>query len=89
LRRDPGRFHALPDDPDFISNRGNRSFARDPGELRSASLIGDGIHAEINLSANMVRDQVRRPLTAFEIPPGRLQMFMRQDRDAGRDGDAG
>jgi hypothetical protein len=85
LRKDPGRFHGLPDNPDFISNRGNRSFARDPGELRSASLIGDGIHAEINLSANMVRDQVRRLLAAFEIPAERLQVFLRQDRDAGRE----
>jgi hypothetical protein len=85
LRRDPGRFQALPDNPDFISNRGNRSFARDPGELRSASLIGDGIHAEINLSANMVRDLIRRLLTTFEIPSERLQLFLLQDRDAGRD----
>jgi hypothetical protein len=88
LRRDPDRFHALPDNADFISNRGNRSFARDPAELRMASLIGDGIHAEINLSANMVRDLVRRLLTAFEIPAERLQLFLRQDRDAGRDGHA-
>ncbi len=86
LRKDPGRFHALPDNPDFISNRGNRSFARDPGELRMASLIGDGIHAEINLSANMVRDLIRRLLGAFEIPADRLKLFLRQDRDAGRDG---
>ncbi len=79
LRRDPGRFHTLPDNPGFISNRGNRSFARDAAELRLASLIGDGIHAEINLSANMVRDLVRRLLTVFEIPAERLQLFLRQD----------
>ncbi len=86
LGRDPDRFRALSDNPDFISNCGNRSFARDPGELRSASLIRDGIHAEINLSANMVRDQIRRLLAAFEIPTERLRLFLRQDRDAGRDG---
>jgi hypothetical protein len=88
LRRDPGRFHALPENPDFISNRGNRSFARAPAELRSASLIGDGIHAEINLSANMVRDLIRRLLVTFEVPAERLQVFLRQDRDAGRNDDA-
>jgi hypothetical protein len=86
LRKDPGRFSGLPDNPDFISNRGNRSFSRDPVELRSASLIGDGIHAEINLSANMVRDLIRRLLATFEVPPDRLKLFLRQDRDAGRDG---
>lgn len=82
-RRDPGRFQALPDNPDFISNRGNRSFSRDPGELRSSSLIADGIHAEINLSANLVRDLIRRLLATFEIPPERLKLFLRQDRNAG------
>ena len=87
LRRDANRFHALPDNADFISSRGNRSFARDPSELRSASLIGDGIHAEINLSANSVGDMIRRLLVAFDIPTDRLQLFLRQDRDAGRDGD--
>ena len=58
------------------------------GELRLASLIGDGIHAEINLSANMVRDLIRRLLVTFEIPADRLQAFLRQDRDTGRDGHA-
>jgi hypothetical protein len=86
LGKDRNRFHALPDNPDFISNRGNRSFSRDPGQLRSPGLIGDGIHAEINLSANMVRDLIRRLLIAFEIPVDRLKLFLRQDRDAGREG---
>jgi hypothetical protein len=88
LRRDPIRFRSLPDNPDFVSSRGNRSFARDPAELRLASLIGDGVHAEVNLSANMVRDLMRRLLTAVEIPPDRLKLFLRQDRDAARDGHA-
>jgi hypothetical protein len=84
LHRDPNRFHALVDNSDFISNRGNRSFARDPAEVRSPSLIGDGIYAEVNMSANNVRDQIRRLLATFEIPTERLQLFLRQDRDAGR-----
>ena len=75
LRKDAERLHALPDHPDFISNRGNRSFARDPGELRSAGLIGDGIHTEINLSANNTRDQMRRlrdsPGAAASVPAAR------------------
>ena len=51
LRRDHDRFHSLPDHQDLISNRGNHSFSRNPDELRRSSEIGDGIHAEINLSA--------------------------------------
>ncbi len=89
LRRDPNRFHELVDHSDFISNRGNCSFARDPSELRSASLIGDGLYAEINMSANNMRDQIRRLLAAFEIPMERLQLFLRQDSDAGREADEG
>jgi len=46
-------------------------------------LIADGIHAEINLSANGLRDVVRHLLATFEIPKDRLQLFLREDRDAG------
>jgi len=88
LRNDSNRFHALPDNPDFISNRGNRSFSRSAEDLRSSMLIGDGVRAEINLSSNGIRDMIRRLLVAFDIPSERLQLFLRQDRDAGRDGDA-
>jgi len=56
LHRDPDRFRALPDNADFISNRGHRGFSRTADELRSASEIGEGIFAEINLSANALRD---------------------------------
>lgn len=84
LHRDPDRFRTLPDHPDFITNRGNRSFSRDPQELRSASLIGEDIYAEINLSANGLRDCIRRMLIAFEIPKDSLKIFLREDRDASR-----
>ena len=84
LRRDPDRFCSLPDDPDFITNRGNRSFSRDPKDLRSANLIGEDIYAEINLSANGLRDCIRRLLATFEIPKDHFRIFLREDRDAGR-----
>ena len=82
LRRDADRFHALPDNADFISNRGHHSFTTDPNHLRSASLIGDDTYTEINLSANSIRDTVRRLLETFEIPNEDLQIFLREDRDA-------
>jgi hypothetical protein len=84
LKRDPQRFRALPENPEFISNRGHRNFSRRPEELRSAGLIGDGIHAEINLSANSLRDNLRRMLVAFDIPHNALQLYLRADRDAER-----
>lgn len=85
LRRDHDRFHGLTEHPDFISNRGHHSFTRNSDELRSASLIGDDIYAEINLSANSFRDCIRRLLDVFGIPAEELQLFLREDRDAGRE----
>jgi len=89
LRRNPDRFRALPDNPDFISNRGHRGFSRTASELRSAGEIGDGIFAEINLSANGLRDTIRHLLTTFDIPPADLRIFLREDRDAAREREAG
>jgi hypothetical protein len=82
-RRDPGRFAQLPENPDFISNRGNRSFSRHAEGLRSAWPVSDCLYAEVNLSANGIRDLIRRLLEAFDIPKDRLQLFLREDRDAG------
>ncbi|NLE39045.1 MAG: hypothetical protein GX621_13565 [Pirellulaceae bacterium] len=83
LRRDGDRFHALADNPDYISNRGHHAFTRDPAHLRHASPVEDGFYTEVNLSANSIRDTIRRLLATFEIPEDRLQLFLRQDRDAG------
>jgi hypothetical protein len=46
------------------------------------------VFAESNLSANGIRDMLRRVLTAFSIPTDDLLIFLRQDRDAARDADA-
>jgi hypothetical protein len=85
LRRNPDRFLALPDNADFISSRGHRGFNRTAEELRSAGEIGEGIFAEINLSANGLRDTLRRLLVTFEIPTTDLRLFLREDRDAERE----
>ena len=80
--RDPERFRELPSNPDYVSKRGTRSFSPDPADLRSATLIGDGVHAESNQSANSVRDMLARLLATFELPPESLRIYLRQDRDA-------
>ncbi len=87
-RRDLQRFAELPENPDFISNRGHPSFSQGTEQLRSACAIRDGLYAEVNLSANGIRDTIRRLLATFEIPKDRLQLFLREDRDA-RSGDHG
>jgi hypothetical protein len=84
-QRDIGRFVSLVDNPDFISNRGHHSVTRDAGSLRKALPVGDRLFVECNLSANDIRNMLRRLLAAFEIEPDQLQLFLRQDRDAGRD----
>jgi len=43
-------------------------------------------HIEANLSANVVRDVVRRLLGGFDIHVERMQVLLREDRDAGRAG---
>lgn len=83
-KRDPQRFLSLPENKSHISNRGHRAFNTNPNELRDASEIAHGVYAEVNLSANMIRNEIRRLLKTFEIPEERFQIFVREDRDAGR-----
>jgi len=46
--------------------------------------VEQGLFVECNLSANGIRDMIRRLLVAFDLEPGKIQLFLRQDRDAGR-----
>ena len=83
-QRDSTRFVSLVDDSEFISNRGHHSVTHDSDSLRKALEVGDGLYVECNLSANGIRDMLRRLLVAFEIELSQLRLFLRQDRDAGR-----
>ncbi len=82
LELDPAKFNNLPGHPDLMSNRGNPSFAREPKELRVDMPLPAGIYAEINLSANHLRDQMRKLLKIFNLPETEMTIFLRQDRDA-------
>lgn len=84
LRRDAELFRHLFDHEKFVSSRGHRQFTADPSELRSPSRLEEGIYTEINLSANGLRDVIRSLLDVYAIPRDRLQIFLREDRDAGR-----
>ncbi len=81
-QRDPAAFAQLPVDPRFTTRRGNPSFARDPQQLRSAMLLPGGVHAEVNLSANHLINQVKLLLDAFGIDRARCRIYLRQDRAA-------
>ncbi len=86
--RDADRFRGLCGNPDFTTSRGNPTFTTEPAWLRKALEVRAGLFVESNLSANGIRDILRRALTAFAIPSDQLLIFLRQDRDAGRAGDA-
>lgn len=85
---DSAHFRELCGNPDFTSSRGHHSFASDPSRLRKALKVSEGIYAECNLSANSIRDMLRRVLAAFSTPTDHLLIFLREDRDAGRDAEA-
>lgn len=83
-RRDQVRFRGLPENDVFISNRGHREFNANAAELRSPMLVADGVYAEINHSANALRDLMRELLEQFGIPRDQLLIYLREDRDAER-----
>ena len=82
VARDESFFRSLRDSENFISNRGNRSIDTDSNSLRKAMPIASGLFIESNFSANSIRDMIRRLLTEYHIPLDRMQVYLRQDRDA-------
>lgn len=82
IQIDSDRFDKLPANPKFISSQGNPYFATDRSKLRVATSVTDTIFAETNLSANMIRDSIRRLLEEFSIDPSELKLYLRQDRNA-------
>lgn len=82
VARDESFFRSLRDNENFISNRGNRSIDTDSNSLRKAMPIASGLFIESNFSANSIRDMIRRLLTEYHIPLDRMQIYLRQDRDA-------
>lgn len=79
---DAARFARLPQAPTFISKRGKPWFATDPDEFRAAEPIGDGLYAEVNLSANNIRDNIIDLLTHFNLDYREMKIYLREDRDA-------
>jgi len=80
--KDPEKFNHLPNEERFISNRGNPLFARGKSKLRIEEKVGPEFYAEINLSANNIRDNIKALLAYFQIGPDNMQIFLREDRDA-------
>ena len=81
---DETRFRGLFDHP-IVSTCGHHTVTTEKTALRKSLDVGSGLFVESNLSANGIRDVVRCLLVAFDMPPEKMQVFLRQDRDAGRD----
>lgn len=79
---DQKRFATLPNNPKFVTSQNNPFFSTNPDELRSANLVADGIYAETNLSANRIKECMRRLLIEFGIDPSEMRIYLRQDRNA-------
>lgn len=81
-KTNPKLFNELPDNADFISNRGNHSFSRSMEALRRPLALPGGIYAESNLSANDICKTIIRVLELFDIPLTACTIFLREDRNA-------
>ena len=80
--RDPDRFARLPTDPRFISSRERHDFSRRQQDLRGASLIADGVYAEVHFSANDIRTRIVRLLDAFGLPASAVGIYLESARPA-------
>jgi len=82
-RNDNKRFKSLITEPRFISKRGNPLFADHEKPLRVAEKFSEAFFVEVNLSANMIRNNIIELLQYFGIKPEEMKIYLREDRDAG------
>jgi hypothetical protein len=66
---------------EFVSNRGNKDFSTNPSDLRSAKPVKGDIYAETNLSANQIRDRIKKLLDYFQINSKKFVIHLKEERD--------
>mgnify|MGYP006289597631 FL=1 len=81
-KHDAKKFASLPENKAFQNSRGKSTFASSPDKLRAAVKLTEDVYAEVNLSANGIRDVMQKLLEVYEIPAEDMTVFLRQDRDA-------
>lgn len=69
-------FLNLPDDPKFISKRGNPLFSRSKKGLRVAEQFDENIFIEINLSAKSIAKIISDLLPCFDIQICEMEIFI-------------
>ena len=67
----------------FISRRGNKTFSNSPDDFANVAIpITKDIYADGNLSANSIRNNMKKLMEVFEIPIDQLVIYLREDRNA-------
>jgi len=79
LSVNPAGFEALLDGQDFASTK---YFSKNRSDLRKPIEVGNGVFAEMNFSANGIRDNIKRLLKAFSREENEFVVYLREDRDA-------
>ena len=80
--KDKSRYSKIDRGEAAVSRRGNAYLSKDKSAVRQAMPIGSGHFAEVNLSANLIRDSIARLLNEFSIPHSEITFYLREDRDA-------
>ena len=80
--KNPQLFSKLPEEPKFISRRGNCFFSRKTDTLRVAEKFSSDFYLEINLSANQIKTNIKELLEHFGINYKEMKIYLREDRDA-------
>ena len=80
--KNKSNFSKLDQSEEMISRRGNAYVSKNKDAVRQAMSIGSGLYAEVNLSANLIRDSIARLLDEFSIPHSEITFYLREDRDA-------
>ena len=79
----PDKFRQLPSEETFISSRGNSAFDHDIDKLRlGEKLEGFDFYAEVNLSANSLRDNLKTVFEYMGVSNSDITIYLREDRDA-------
>jgi EAL domain-containing protein (putative c-di-GMP-specific phosphodiesterase class I) len=81
-RKDAQMFSGLTSEEKFISKRGNPLFSQTAESLRVAEKYMDDFFVEVNLSANMIRNNIKELLQHFNLEPSGMKVYLREDRDA-------
>jgi hypothetical protein len=82
LTLDKNQFISLDNNPNHISKRNNKYFSSNQEDLRSPQKCGNTIFVEMNLSANQIRDSMKRLLRTYHIFHDDFTIYLREDRDA-------